>query len=345
MARAHHAAALITFAILVAGATAQAPAPSPAAARATLEVADTDRFCPTTWRLRIAVPRDHEAIRVPVPLVSFERKDANGEWTSATKPPRGTTDPDPVPWSVFDDSSSCGGVATEPWQLAPGATMSIAGEVADFHVIAYPGSYRARSVVTFGSATQEIVSAEFTVGAKGACGDELAKAQTEQTPLWTAYKQLMHGRLLIKMPPATRIGEPTREGAAAISALFEQWSAPWNVLGRAPTLPAAVRDRVDAVRLGPMHTIAWNRPAADRPAALTRLLADCKSLGAKPGFTGAFARLQLLVFLRAHGTPAEFEAALAAARSDGELLEVARGFPTAMRDIGLADQFGARGEK
>lgn len=107
---------------------------------ATLKVADTEQFCPTTWWLRIEVPAGTDIVSA-APFVQVERQVADGRWTLANHPPRGLDDPRvsaPTGWSR--GSGSLHGLTTPVlWRLRGGTTETYGGELCDWRGSATPG--------------------------------------------------------------------------------------------------------------------------------------------------------------------------------------------------------------
>lgn len=333
-------ACLLPFAC--ATAVAQAPAPL---VKATLVVADTKQFAPTTWRLCIEVPRGSGSLGMYVPVGRFERMHEGGGW----RPVVGRTQRGEMPARPFFPAADvartfggcpCGGAgrrvhAPPPgrWLLAAGESWAFAGETVDWPVLVVPGTYRIRGTLSFESGQQELLSSEFQIATSVAAA-ALREELVDGSRLWQAYERtLIEVGFFATQDMAQSIAPPIHLFLPR-AVVYDVDG--WEIMSRTTGMPIVVRDRKHLLRL---HTGSFDarsiRDNEQRTQALQQHIADCRLAGTLPGVTGALARLMALIGAKAYGFDEQFESLLAAAREDRLLLEVGACFPEMMFAVGL----------
>ena len=335
-------ACLLPFAC--ATAVAQAPAPL---VKATLVVADTKQFAPTTWRLCIEVPRGSGPLGMYVPIGRFERKREDGGWmpvvgqTQRGEMPARSFFPTADVVRPFGPCCLCGpgGVRVHVpppgrWLLATGESWVFAGETLDWCLLVVPGTYRISGTLAFESGHQELLSSEFQVREAGGRSATLREELVDGSRLWQAYERtLIEVGFFATQDMAQSIAPPIHLFLPR-AVVYDVDG--WEIMSRTTGMPIVVRDRKHLLRL---HTGSFDarsiRDNEQRTQALQQHIADCRLAGTLPGVTGALARLMALIGAKAYGFDEQFESLLAAAREDRLLLEVGACFPEMMFAVGL----------
>ncbi len=298
---------------------------------------DTEQFCPTVCRFRIDVPVCCDDIVTQVPFVQFFRKMPSGEWWHAYGPPGGPLTS--VASQLFVPAWPSTSEAPPPvlWRFRAGESTAFFGEVADWRVLGYAGTYQVKVRWAIEGAASGYATAEFEVRPAGD-GSAALLAASAQSELWRAYQRFMNSELVVAEPMRWRppVPPPSPEGLRFLAGLQGLPFEPCNTLLQAGTLPAGLRERIDLFQLRRPFTVANTMPDGDeRMSDLKRCAVDYATFGTHPGFAGAFARLQALVLTKSCGTAAEFDAALARALQDRDLLDLGLSFPEAMQAVGL----------
>lgn len=314
----------------------QPTAPEPAPIAAVVTIDDAEQFCPTTCRFRIDVPGTCDDIVTQVPYVQFFREMPSGEWWHATGPPGGRNG---YSASLLFSPAPNEGLTQVRWRFRAGESTSFFGEVADWRVLGYPGTYQVRVQWAIEGAPFRNATAEFEVRPAGDGGAALLAAQTAQDEVWRAYQSFMSRGLVVAeissfRPPGYQAPSPTAlQFLQAVQGLTVGSCDP---LLQAGSLPEGLRERLDLFLLKkPWIEANVMSDAVERTQALRRVLSLYMDFGTRPGFAGAFARLQALVLTKSCGTKTEFDAAFASALQDRDLLDLGLSYPEAMQAVGL----------
>lgn len=336
-----------TFALLAQQPT-ENPSSTPEPATAAIEVADTEQFCPVTWRLLVTVPDGREATTVQTNVARIERKEADGTWRSQWCVVRANGKPDEgaYPTAFTPGSEELGGPCGDVkpsflFKIPSRGSLAFLGQITHWNVIGYAGTYRIVVDCHLPARRLDVVSPEFRILAAGVQGAELTKAQLEESETWKAFTNhfaregFFSDHLTLDVPPCVQQVPGSAAGNSFHTMLLDNPLLSGNALRRV-NVPDGLRQRLDLWRLVVDHSMAWSKSAGvERDAAMARVIGDCAVLGRTPGFVGAFARLQGLAYVRAHGTKAEFDVQLAAAKQDRELLEAARFRVAKAMELGL----------
>lgn len=306
------------------------PATSPDGAApistATLTVENGERLVGPEWHLNIAWAGERPFKVGHQPELCYFVRNQAGEWEDLRVSFAGSA------FSLYPMHSPASG--TWHWVVDPGESIDFTGEVADWRVLGFPGTYKAKLTLP---GIGDVWSDAFSIASSGDAGNDPTAPIVGDTEQSDAFKEVMRYRLIPScgLPEADRRlrAQILRELAGRFSGdttprmSFHALARQRDKLSQAADLPTALRDRIELSRLLEVGRGLTFQPSEDLAvvAQAAEWASRIAAMGSKSGHVGRVARYQWLVYAKEAGLPG-CEGQLAAARLDPMMRGIAASY-------------------
>lgn len=336
------AATLASIALGSGSAQGQAPNEAPAirpdggAAAATLRVENGLRLEPPEWHLSIAWSGG-SPLKTGQPHLQYFARNQAGEWQHVSAVFAGSD------FSLYPSNRESMVSGMWCWVVDPGESIEFVGELADWRVIGFPGTYKALVRLP---GLGDIWSEEFSIARSGSVEHELAGPLVGNAEESDALKSFMRHRLIpvSGLPESLRLLRVNVLGSDhAVSAddetarlLFVPGEWERRKLRSASGLPMAMHDRIELWRLLVVGR-GMTFEASEDPRVVSQAAewaSKLAAMGTKPGHVGRVARYQWLVYAKQANVPG-CDDLLAAARLDPMMRGVAASYMEGAVELGM----------